>query len=89
MSDVQITVRLGREAGLHQSVVLIGLQVFENDVAYEIRRSSRWYGSRLRGRLGRGIGWIHYNSILSQENVSAGRGQGYPPPDIWNQGFRV
>ena len=43
VADVQISVGLGRKAGLHPAVVFIGLEVFENDVANEVRRT------RLRG----------------------------------------
>src|SRR5580698_562689 len=44
MADVEIAVGLGREAGLHTAIVLVGLKVFENDVADEVRRSRRRRG---------------------------------------------
>ena len=36
VADVQVAVGLGRKAGLHASVVLVGLQVFEHDVAMKL-----------------------------------------------------
>ena len=39
MTDVQVSVGLGRKARLHAALVLVGLQVFKNDVADEIRRT--------------------------------------------------
>ena len=36
VADVQVAVGLGREARVHAAAVLVGLQVFEDDVADEI-----------------------------------------------------
>ena len=41
VADVQIAVRLGRKAGVHASPVLVGLQVLEDDLPDEVRRSGR------------------------------------------------
>ncbi len=46
MADVEVSVGLGRKAGLHAAAVFIGLQVVENNVAYEVGRA----------RLGGGVG---------------------------------
>ncbi len=39
MPDVEIAVGLGREAGVYAAAILVGLQIFENDVANKISRS--------------------------------------------------
>ena len=57
VADVQISVGLGRKAGLHPAVVFIGLQVVENDVAYEVGRAR--LGGGVRARLSLGIGRFH------------------------------
>ena len=60
MSDVQMAVRLGRKARLHAAVVLVGLEVFENDVADEVRRSGRGRGSHgFFSSFAWGMRWIH------------------------------
>ena len=59
MADVQISVRLGRETRLHPSAVFVGLEVFENDVAYEVGRGSFRRRRRFCPSFGRGIRWIH------------------------------
>ena len=38
VADVEIAIGLGRKAGVDASVVLVGLQIFEDDVANKIRR---------------------------------------------------
>ena len=45
MSNVQMAVGLGRKSRLHAAIVLVGLEIVENDVADEIRRSGRRRGS--------------------------------------------
>src|SRR5437879_815922 len=39
VADVKITIGLGREAGLHTSVVLVGLEVFGDPVVKKVRGS--------------------------------------------------
>src|SRR5260370_6322429 len=69
MADMQIAVRLGRESGLYAAIVLVGLEVFENNVADEVRRDRRRRGSHsFFSSFGWGRRWIHYSLILSQEN---------------------
>jgi hypothetical protein len=41
VSYVQISIRLGREAGVHAPLVFIGLQVIKNDFPDEIRLDGR------------------------------------------------
>src|SRR5207253_10726277 len=62
VSDMQVAVRLGRKTSLHPPAVLVGLQVFQNDVANEIRWTSL---SRSVDPWGGGsVGRIHQDFIL-------------------------
>ena len=69
VADVEIAVGLGRKAGLHAAVVLIGLEVVEKDVAYEVG----W--ARLRGgvcaRVGLGIGRFHRIDLTAKVKTAA------------------
>src|ERR1019366_1113227 len=53
MADVQVAVGLGRKAGVHASVVLAGLQVFDDDVADEISRT----GCRIHNSFSLAMAW--------------------------------
>src|SRR5581483_7369200 len=61
--DMQITVRLGRKAGLHAAVVFVGLQILQNDVANKVGRRGRLGWCSVGVRLGWGIG-IHVQHLL-------------------------
>ena len=57
VADVEISVGLGRETGLHAAAVFVGLEVIENDVAQEVRRTR--LGRRSDGSFGLGIRGAH------------------------------
>jgi len=71
--DVQIAVGFGRKARLHAAIVLVGLEVIDNDVADEVRRSGRRRGSHgFFSSFSWRMRWIHYSLILSQGGALAG-----------------
>src|SRR5580692_6224155 len=73
--NVQISIRLGREARLHTAVVLVGFQVFKNDVTNKIRRSRRGRSSHsFFSSFGRGMRRVHQTSILSKKENCSWRG---------------
>src|SRR3954447_6263826 len=65
MANMQVAVRLGRKACLHAALIFVGLQVFEDYVANEVRGS--------RYRLGCcGFGRVHATFILYVRLLQAG-----------------
>ncbi len=50
VTDMQVAVGLGRKAGLHASVVLVGLQVVEDNVANEVGGAGCGFARSRRGR---------------------------------------
>src|ERR1700733_13809561 len=66
MPDVQIAIRLGRKARLYPAIVFVGPEVFEDNVAHEVRRRGPGRCSHsLFSSFSWGMG-IHYPLILSQ-----------------------
>src|SRR5260370_514762 len=69
MTNVQIAVRLWREPRLHAAAMLVGLEILNNNVADEVRRSGRRRGSH---SFFSSFAWgIHYPLILSQAERAA------------------
>src|SRR5579872_1652897 len=52
VADVQVSIRLRREAGLHTSVVFIRLEIFDEALAYEVGRTRFRSGTGTRLSLG-------------------------------------
>ena len=62
VADVQVAVGLGRKTRLHTALVFVGLEVVENPVAKEIRRTR--FGRRMGGSFGGGVRRTHSEFIL-------------------------
>ena len=62
VSNVQISVWLRRETCLHPAAVLIRLQIFDNDVANEVRSTRFRYG---HATIDHGIRLLYYSLIAS------------------------
>jgi hypothetical protein len=67
VANVQVAVGLGRKAGLHVSIVLVGLNIFDNAVAQELE--VRDSGRALASVSGSTFDVFIQASILGQEKA--------------------
>ena len=66
VADVQVAVGLGRKAGVHAPAVLVGFQVFEDDVADEISRT----GCRIHNSFSLAMAWSIRRRQVSRPRTS-------------------